>query len=252
MPETPERTALYRFFDPDGTLLYVGITNSPSARFSQHARDAALTWWPAAASSETSWYTNRLEAALAEVRAIREEKPLHNKRHALDATRVSDRPRGPFPTVDQDDLVTFSEMARRAVALGYAASLTRNGLIRIARSDPLWPVPQSDWCQVSGTWLFSWAVVEPFFRNREAKRRRGADREPKRFEAHRLHGLALKAFGDQPFSRSDLMERLGVPEGTVRVYSRRLAVAGRFRVAGKRKPAVGRPQILYVAVPDPE
>ena len=40
----PERTALYRFFDEAGTLLYVGISNDPDVRWSYHARQK--DWWP--------------------------------------------------------------------------------------------------------------------------------------------------------------------------------------------------------------
>jgi hypothetical protein len=40
----PDTThALYRFFDEHGALLYVGITNNPGRRWSQHETDKP--WW---------------------------------------------------------------------------------------------------------------------------------------------------------------------------------------------------------------
>ena len=36
-------TALYRLYDDDGELLYVGITDSPGTRMAQHKAQKA--WW---------------------------------------------------------------------------------------------------------------------------------------------------------------------------------------------------------------
>lgn len=69
-------TALYRLFDADGKLLYVGIADDPHRRWVQHARDKA--WWPEVTKKTADWFDSRSEAGEAEIKAIREELPLHN------------------------------------------------------------------------------------------------------------------------------------------------------------------------------
>lgn len=76
MPE-PARTALYRFFDAEGRLLYVGITGNPERRWKRHACDKP--WWPQVAEKTIEWFDNILAAGRAEKDAIRDEEPLHNK-----------------------------------------------------------------------------------------------------------------------------------------------------------------------------
>lgn len=79
VPQIPERTALYRLRDEAGTLLYVGITNSPEQRWLQHAADKP--WWPSVADLALKWYPSRELALEAEAHAIRSERPLHNIQH---------------------------------------------------------------------------------------------------------------------------------------------------------------------------
>lgn len=71
-----ERTALYRFYDVDDCLLYVGITDNPRARFKQHA--AHKSWWGKVSMREIEWLDSRHEAEVAELTAIYRERPLHN------------------------------------------------------------------------------------------------------------------------------------------------------------------------------
>ncbi|MET7688013.1 GIY-YIG nuclease family protein [Streptomyces sp. NPDC005483] len=88
----PERTALYRLYDADGVLLYIGITNAPAQRWAHHARKHRTTWWPSVARKEIQWLTDRNTADRMETDAINSEKPLHNR----------DKRRGSF-------FVTFNE-----------------------------------------------------------------------------------------------------------------------------------------------
>ena len=74
--QTDRRTALYRFFDRDDALLYIGITVNPKARDYQHA--AKSPWWPQAARKEVCWYPTWVEADAAEGTAIRSEQPRYN------------------------------------------------------------------------------------------------------------------------------------------------------------------------------
>ncbi|MFE9448308.1 GIY-YIG nuclease family protein [Streptomyces sp. NPDC006739] len=71
------RTALYRAFDADGALLYVGITDSPTVRFKQHQTTAE--WWPLMVLREVEWLNTRSEAEQTEAKAIKAEAPKFNR-----------------------------------------------------------------------------------------------------------------------------------------------------------------------------
>ena len=81
MPASPERTALYRFFDADGRLLYVGVSGNTESRWRQHAE--SKPWWPDVAEKTTEWLDSRPDALDAERAAIRTEKPLYNHQNAV-------------------------------------------------------------------------------------------------------------------------------------------------------------------------
>lgn len=70
------RTALYRHYDAEGRLLYVGITDCLSARDKQHREVAA--WHKDVVRSETQWCVSRQHAAALERVAIRFERPVYN------------------------------------------------------------------------------------------------------------------------------------------------------------------------------
>lgn len=72
-------TALYRLFNADGKLLYVGIADDLHRRWVQHARSKA--WWPEVAKKTADWHDSRGDAEKAEVKAIEEELPLYNLMH---------------------------------------------------------------------------------------------------------------------------------------------------------------------------
>lgn len=96
----PGRTALYRFYDSRGALLYIGITNSPKHRFAQHASNPGNEWWHAAAYHRLHWYDTRQQALRAEYVSIRTEHPIHNKMHnrywrSASRYRAPSRIRGP-------------------------------------------------------------------------------------------------------------------------------------------------------------
>lgn len=72
-----KRTALYRLYDANDTLIYVGIAFNPSSRYTSHKK--TKTWWPEVKRREVTWYDSRTEAAAAEIEAIRSELPLYNR-----------------------------------------------------------------------------------------------------------------------------------------------------------------------------
>lgn len=79
-------TALYRFFDAEGLLLYVGITDHLETRHMHHV--AKSSWMEFAASSRIERFPTRDEAQCAEIKAIETERPLFNSQYAdLDTPR---------------------------------------------------------------------------------------------------------------------------------------------------------------------
>lgn len=70
------RTALYRLYDADGQLLYIGVAYDPQQRWYSHANTAP--WWPRVARREVTWYPHRPAAEDAERDAIRAEAPMFN------------------------------------------------------------------------------------------------------------------------------------------------------------------------------
>lgn len=76
----PRRTWLYRFFDAEGVLLYVGIAYVPSLRWPEHR---ITKWWPLVDRMTAQVCASRAEADRAEAKAIAEERPLYNRVHRV-------------------------------------------------------------------------------------------------------------------------------------------------------------------------
>ena len=70
---------LYRFYDEDDTLLYIGITNDPERRLYQHT--AQKPWADDIARTEYAVFANKTEATAAEAALIKQLSPLHNIVH---------------------------------------------------------------------------------------------------------------------------------------------------------------------------
>tara|TARA_R110002110_G_scaffold75553_1_gene199634 strand:+ start:425 stop:925 length:501 start_codon:yes stop_codon:yes gene_type:complete len=71
------KTNLYRHFDDDGVLLYVGISLNAIKRTSQHIK--CSPWSRDIKRIEIDEFETRKAAMIAETDAIQAEKPLHNK-----------------------------------------------------------------------------------------------------------------------------------------------------------------------------
>lgn len=72
------RCCLYRHFDADGVLLYVGISNDPGYRTHEHSVGAGRRWVIFASRMEGVWYASTEAARAAEKVAIRDEAPVFN------------------------------------------------------------------------------------------------------------------------------------------------------------------------------
>lgn len=81
------RTELYRHYDVDGDLLYVGISNNARARLAQH-KSAGAVWVSDVAQTSIEVFSCREEALEAERRAIKAERPLYNKAHNVGGQRI--------------------------------------------------------------------------------------------------------------------------------------------------------------------
>ena len=72
------KCALYRHFDAEGTLLYVGISLRPFSRFKEHNTHSG--WADQIANMAIEYFPTRMEAMAAEIKAVQEESPLYNIR----------------------------------------------------------------------------------------------------------------------------------------------------------------------------
>lgn len=72
-----ERTSVYRLYNANDQLLYVGIAKRFGSRWEQHAN--AQSWWGQVDHQTVRWCASREDALLAEKRAINEEMPVYNK-----------------------------------------------------------------------------------------------------------------------------------------------------------------------------
>lgn len=97
---------LYRFFDEDGTLLYIGISENPLARLDAHV--TSQLWWSHVRSATFEHCGTRTEALKAEEAAIRAERPAFNVTHNED------------PNLSERLMAWEERMERRAVAAGHA------------------------------------------------------------------------------------------------------------------------------------
>ena len=73
---------MYRLYNAEGDLLYLGISYSALARIAQHSKSQA--WWAAVVRIEVESFTmvSRRTMETAEREAIIREQPLYNKHHA--------------------------------------------------------------------------------------------------------------------------------------------------------------------------
>lgn len=78
-PAKVDTHVLYRFYDANSVLLYIGITRNPPARFKGHATEKS--WWDMVAHIKMETLGSRDELAAAERYAIITEVPRYNVTH---------------------------------------------------------------------------------------------------------------------------------------------------------------------------
>lgn len=81
-PAQARRCALYRAYNAEDELLYIGITDNPRRRFAEHKRDES--WWAEEvdeAAIEVTWRQDEATARAEEQQAIKDELPRYNTTH---------------------------------------------------------------------------------------------------------------------------------------------------------------------------
>lgn len=106
------RIALYRHYDSNFELLYVGITDVLSRRTSEH--EAGADWFESVTRTTVEYFTSRDRALRGERLAIAMERPIHNVR----------RDTGPLPTLADGawrsrlhDHLSINDLTMRGVSL---------------------------------------------------------------------------------------------------------------------------------------
>lgn len=103
--------ALYRYFDENGRLLYIGISGELGARVSGHV--AKSRWMQLAAGSTIERHGTLAEVKAVEVAAIKAEHPLFNLQHN-DTPEARERLRLYLDEIGRPDLLPNSlRQARR-------------------------------------------------------------------------------------------------------------------------------------------
>ena len=79
---------LYRFFDDDGALLYIGVTNSPPNRFRAHRADKE--WWGMVKTVKMEQFPSRSALMAGEAAAIKAERPRYNIVHNISPSSTTE------------------------------------------------------------------------------------------------------------------------------------------------------------------
>lgn len=82
----PARPVVYRFFDANDRLLYIGSTGDLGQR--AYAHRCRSTWWPKQVRVEIQDFSSLNAARAAEAEAIAAERPAHNVHHMPVAVSV--------------------------------------------------------------------------------------------------------------------------------------------------------------------
>lgn len=78
---------VYRLYDADSRLLYIGSAKCRLSRFQGHRNTSP--WWPEVARKELTDQPDIETARRAEAAAIKAERPVHNKRHNSPRTKAA-------------------------------------------------------------------------------------------------------------------------------------------------------------------
>lgn len=80
------KTWLYRVYNNNGNLLYVGITATPKQRMIDHKKNSV--WWDDKRDMIWESFNSRFEAEYAERGAIKQENPVFNIQHSKKGLKI--------------------------------------------------------------------------------------------------------------------------------------------------------------------
>ncbi|MFF6866670.1 GIY-YIG nuclease family protein [Streptomyces ardesiacus] len=263
------RTALYRFFNADDQLLYVGITVDIQKRWSYHAKEQAERWWPLVARHTLEWHDTRAQASRAEVKAIKTENPLYNvlhtprnrgpqgnRRGTITAATASPtrgaavmkaiRENFPDSSFTQLDLLHVVSMTMAGVRQNLKTLLVRQELVIVGwrsggRGSALYALPDS--AAAKGELTFELPPAARVAPQRQRVRRP----RPNRYGAYPTENTfrtlqRLKdLYGDAPFIRQQAAADLVMSIPGLMRQSASLEKHGFIRCIGRQDPAPGRP-----------
>lgn len=118
--------AVYRLFNADGRLLYVGMCFNVASRMTTHKKRAA--WWgEVAGEPQVTWMANRASADAAETIAINLEDPKYNFRKKMDMGCGGLNAKAWLPTLGTElrctDTVTPASVSQAAAPSPLAAKI---------------------------------------------------------------------------------------------------------------------------------
>lgn len=131
---------LYRLYDGQGSLLYIGISYSALGRIPQHR--AAQPWWTEVRSIDVQPLgdVSREEAERLERQAILTEKPIHNVTHNRSATppppakpKRKHKPRSPKSAARAANARWVCERCHEPIPVG-----VEKGYIQVPQFSDLW------------------------------------------------------------------------------------------------------------------
>lgn len=125
--------ALYRHFNADGALLYVGMSAAPAQRMTHHASNSA--WGREIATVELQWFDSKREALEAERQAIETEAPEYNCQHGLRKRGATPRK---FSGHDNSELIAtiethLAQTGEPATTFSYRAVGDKSFLARLKK-----------------------------------------------------------------------------------------------------------------------
>lgn len=115
----PGASYVYRLFDANDTLLYIGIATAPLERWRSHY---GTSWWSTVVRAHLQFHEDRKSAERAEIEAIGSEHPKHNKLHseqnglALSAVRAQ-LPKLITSAVHRREITYITKNGRRVAAI---------------------------------------------------------------------------------------------------------------------------------------
>lgn len=80
-------------------------------------------------------------------------------------------------TGERVTMLTFADAANRLAGEGHVRSMTAEGLRKLARTDPEWPIKDDEYVRIAGVRLVPYERVVTYFKTRTKRRGRGPSRQ---------------------------------------------------------------------------